>query len=126
MTLDEMDRLAAEKIMGWKLRTEYQMTIPPRSIGNGWLGIEDQKFKYSDSEWQPTRNIAQAFELLDKFPAFQLFTRYPAVKPRCECVVYTAEDPNTARVESISVVEGNTAAEAITKACLKAVGESVD
>jgi hypothetical protein len=72
--------------------------------------------------WMPTRNIAQAWELLEKFPAFQLFRRYPEVKSRHECVLYTAEDPNTAQKESLHICEADTAPLAIVKACLKAKG----
>ncbi len=54
MNLEELDRLAAEKVMGWD--------------GIYFVGIA---MKYREEMWQPTRNIAQAFELLWKLqPAY--------------------------------------------------------
>jgi hypothetical protein len=56
MNLDELNRLCAEKIMGWLWSEKYQgyeyhpkggNPVPPRN-------------------WQPTRNISQAWEVLEK------------------------------------------------------------
>lgn len=51
MTLQELDRLAGEKIMGYKL------------IMGKWI-IDD--LGYFNDYWQPTRNIAQAWQCLEK------------------------------------------------------------
>lgn len=63
--LDELDRQTAEKIMGWQLGSRQ---LPQSTVfGNAWLtpfpGSEDF---YFIKDWKPTRNIAQAFEVLEK------------------------------------------------------------
>lgn len=65
MTLDELDRLAAEKIMEWfGIYLEDNVWLLPRTpVGCIFKERED---------WQPTRNISQAWELLEKFPEWKL------------------------------------------------------
>lgn len=111
-TLDELDRLAAEKIMGWT----YTETFNLAGVEVGPGIIEKNNPAYC---WQPTRNIAQAWELLEKFPAMQFFMRNPGVSPRFECILYRHPEEN-----SVFINEAETASLAIVKACLKAKGIS--
>lgn len=60
-TLDELDRLAAEKIMGWELR--YQVWF--RATCGNEIDIK-RDFLMSHNQWQPTKNIAQAWQCLEK------------------------------------------------------------
>ena len=114
--MDELDKLAAEKIMDWKLRKEFQPTGTPREIGESWWSHGDSRFQYLKLEWQPTRNIAQAFELLENQESW-------AMKFNPEENLYTvcAEfDGNK------HCMQAETAPLAITKACLLACGVEVD
>lgn len=58
MTLDELDKLAAEKVIGWEINEHPKNAYPAywgRDTSARWL-----------TDWQPTRNISQAFECLEK------------------------------------------------------------
>ena len=105
MTLDEMDKLAAEKVMGW------------RSMGSHYAsGPMTRDRVHRKDTWQPTSNIAQAFELLEKINyAYQIFSYNDDL---IEVLIYAPQ--GLIAGESKKVV-----AEAITKACLKAVGVDV-
>lgn len=95
--MDELDKLAAEKVMG---RMPHDCNVYRDKNG----------FIY----WQPTRDIAQAWELLEKLNhAYQIYHYNDGVT---EVMIY---DPDQGPIggKSKKVV-----AEAITKACLKAVG----
>ena len=102
MTLDELDRLAAEKVMGWYL------------VFGGWFPEPDSRSKLimSIHYWQPTRNIAQAWECLEKF-------KYVSIKSYGENWRVWVDDSENCFVEE-------TAPLAITKACLKAKGVEVE
>lgn len=91
MTLDELDRMAAEKVMGGQLLC-------------------------SSPEWQPTRNIAQAWECLDKFKWAEPEINWSDEQHCWGCTF--RKGPRDGYMECT-----NTAAEAIVLACLKAHGE---
>lgn len=117
--LDKLDRLAAEKIMGWTAEDEeggLSWTFKERATG--YYVNKDDDWKWDGWEhWSPTRNIAQAWELLEKFPSYQIFCRFGAL-PKHECVVYTSEDQPLQGV----IPSAETAPLSIVKACLRAKG----
>lgn len=64
MTLDELDKLAAEKVMGWEINEHPKNAYPAywgRDTSARWI-----------TDWQPTRNISQAWECLEKFKEFRI------------------------------------------------------
>jgi hypothetical protein len=88
--LDRLDALCAEGIMGWDLSK--------RTI---------------DLFWQPTRNISQAFEVLEKFKHFRINS---TVSGPIEAVIF---DEDWKLIQNSCA---STAPLAIVKACLKAKG----
>lgn len=110
-SLDELDRLAADKVMGWHQAMFSFSSHDPFPVWHD----ESNKFVSKPEYWQPTRNIAQAYELLEKFEKF---------------TVMKFELPHIgkyrAQVNDDLLTSGETAAEAIVKACLKAKGINID
>lgn len=102
MTLDELDRLAAEKVMGYAFDDKFHV----------WL---TQDGKYVTNDWCPTRYIEQAWELLEKMGTkFRMLINYHEVNlPSYQVAIGGHE------------FSEKSAPLAITKACLKAVGEDV-
>lgn len=97
MTLDELDKLSAEKIMGFTVDQYY--------------------YELTDHfEWQPTHNISQAWECLQKLGyEYSLYS----TNGRHGCVVW----PFGANYDYVS--EADSAAEAIVCACLRAKGITI-
>lgn len=105
MTLDELDRLAAEKIMGWIM-----------DLGSAYAKDSDGNPAQEMHEiWQPTRNIAQAWECLEKLKRLG-----PAVSYSCD----TSDWECQFRYSDLEINdwESRSAPEAIVRACLKAKG----
>lgn len=69
MTLDELDRLAAEKVMGWILQIQKEPFV--KLIGwyrDGIIQYRADEQRVGDrlsDWWMPTRNIAQAWECVE-------------------------------------------------------------
>lgn len=104
--LDELDKLAAEKIMGWYYREEYKrFEYQPRG---------DATTPCSPKDWKPTRNIAQAWQCFERFEERTI----RSVKNRYEAYVSIPVDG----MHEGFYGQGGTAAEAIVRACLKAKG----
>lgn len=59
MTLDDLDRLAAEKVMGWHIDD-------PAMLMKRWITNRRDYFTLSTESWKPTRDIAQAWDMLLK------------------------------------------------------------
>lgn len=111
MTLDELDRLAAEKVMGWTfVRMHAQIDCWDDGTPN----------KIPRDCWQPTRNIAQAWECLEKHGTTAVINFIPG--HGASCVVFSKLNEN---IEPISL-QATTAPEAITRACLAARGVKID
>lgn len=111
LTLDELDRLCALKVMGWReypgIPTKWEQ---PHNPLNG-------SYRQMDKDlWQPTRNISQAFELIEHSKMWDISFKLE----RC------FDDENYYNCSLLPMVDANVNAEtaslAITKACLKAVG----
>lgn len=102
--LDELDRLAAEKVMGWV----------PTNVHDFYKEKEgDTKFVNRDY-WNPTRNISQAFECIEEMADERwLVTLYAGAQDK-SAVIY--------RYDHSFHEYGNTLPEAIVRACLKAKG----
>ncbi len=112
LSLDDLDKLAAEKIMGWHL---------PYGTEN-----DARNYCYKDSDetresWQPTRNIAQAWRILEKFDDVIKLERIPEADGEWSCIIdreiYDGLLYSNKRFQKICA----TAPEAITRACLKAI-----
>ena len=113
-TLEELDRLAAGKVMGWtiKVSTEGVKYWDPV-----WLGV---------SHWQPTRNIAQAWEcwqkILDSVEFCCCSISYPVGEGWEVSLTKMLSDEH----KPVIIVGGQgryeNASEAIVRACLAAKG----
>ena len=106
MDLDKIDRLAAEKVMGWV-------------YSNGHAGDESMEcWPY----WQPTRNIAQAWECLEKFvPKHDFSVEFQSN--------YGVDDATgwSVAIDGVSTVQfAETAPLAIVLACLRAKNIEVE
>lgn len=111
-TLDELDRLAAEKVMGMV----WSSIKINASIFEGW-SEPGREYQRLHTPWQPTRNIEQAWECLEKLSAEGWkATIYDGDQAK-SCVVFKYAD---------SFHEyGKLAPEAIVRACLKAKGVEI-
>lgn len=68
--MDELDRWLAENVMGWEFARTTE-TWTDKGRGAFWCVHEDgsnELICYTDN-WSPTRNIAQAWEVLEKVMA---------------------------------------------------------
>lgn len=110
MTLDDLDRLAAEKIMEWHIDDDGFMC--------------DRNLQWYDKDgWQPTRNISQAWECLDSLGLVHI----RLVRDGTEGVwrvglAGIGEEDQIYR----ACIEAQAAPEAIVRACLKAKGVEID
>jgi hypothetical protein len=111
--LDKLDRLCAEGIMGWQLI-------------QGCYLFEGQAFEDAENghpiaadvkSWQPTRNIAQAWEVLERFTEYSVCVLKGDSYWRCQIIL---EEPGN--IKEFHQEEANTAPLAIVRACLKAKG----
>lgn len=110
MTNDELDRLAAEKVMGWNI------SKMPSWGNDGPIILEFEGRGDPSKFWKPTSDITQAWQCLEKLnPEFLniMKTEYGGKK------LYLVEvsEKERGRSEIIS--------EAIVRACLKAKGIEV-
>lgn len=116
MTLDELDRLAAEKIMGWVLYNGGGCSMEGTYK-------EGSEYRLNRDQWQPTRNIAQAWQCLEKFiPDFEI-----TIESNRE----DSQDPSSPMkwqllfrrhyfTDGFNGPVASTICEAIVRACLKA------
>ena len=136
MTLDELDRLAAEKVMGWR-KTNIRIAINKGEdkyglmIVNSWTqrGFTDGKraifedastsFPYNLEKWQPTRNIAQAWECLEELIQAEI---YPDINYNPAGWWHVKLDLVDPFAPSVAIQNSDTAPEAIVRACLKVKG----
>ena len=100
--LDELDRLAAEKVMGWK-------EVQPGLWDCGQPVLEEL------DEWQPTRNISHAWQLIEKLSP----RLYTIAKSDSGYDIYLNE-------EEIYIQDCETISLTIVKACLKAKEENIE
>jgi Phage ABA sandwich domain len=104
MNLREIDRLVAEKVMGWKL-CKY--------------GFWETEFGDLDSEteWNPTESLDDAWVILDQFDDYELYGSPFKNEYRCK----VKKDDKWFSAES-----SESSALAICLAALKAVGVEVN
>lgn len=115
MTLDDLDRLAAEKVMGWqivKAHTQHDDGFYYMGGKPSVIEVYD-KPKIKVENWQPTRNIAQAWECLEKMEGSYNVT-WNHLHNEWFCSLWDKSHTATA----------STAPEAIVRAVLKAKGVS--
>ena len=115
-SLDELDRLCAEKVMGW-----FYVGILIVNSRKSYQTSDGSVIDFSD--WQPTRNIAQAWECLEKISAGYVIRKGPLLY---RCLLAKADSYEGE--EDLGTYEGKAdfAPLAIVLACLKAVGCEVD
>lgn len=109
----EMGRMVAEKVMGWTLVTTEGCTSH-----KSWKS-QHGKIKYSEFLFNPSTDIATAWEVLEKFPIVNL-SRIEIFEGHIHHAVEIFADENAnepVRVEAV------TAPEAICKAALIATLE---
>lgn len=119
MTLDELDRLAAEKVMGWK---DGDMAI------NG-----DWHIDLNGNKWEPTRDIAQAWECLDKIENVAQYSislsKQKNLPTYAKCSIYMDAELKQFGIYVAGIIsfkdEGETIPIAIVRACLKAKGVEI-
>lgn len=112
-TLDELDRMAAEKVMGWKAG---QL--------NTWLSEDGYLTRYAN-EWQPTGNIAQAWEVMEKATDhFSIITwsQFPESFHNYDNGKYEVRIRMKEWPRDVVSIFDNSVPLAITKACLRAAG----
>jgi hypothetical protein len=121
MTLDELDRLAAEKVMGWSLQhgVWHDMAQPEPT----WKMVIDY--------WRPTRYIAQAWECLENLRASGYCCINVEFKEGDGWCIWLRHLSSSHGEGGFDVVMGDpchpfTAPEAIVRACLKAKGVEID
>jgi hypothetical protein len=104
MDLREIDRLVAEKVMGWKL-CKY--------------GFWETEFGDldSESEWNPTESLDDAWVILDKFEDYELYASSFKNEYRCKV---------KKNGEWFSAESSESSAIAICLAALKAYGIEVE
>lgn len=110
--LNRLDELSATHVMGWRR--------DPGLTDDTYWNVASNKFALHVNDWQPTRNIAQAWECLEK-----LNPKYFEVRKTeyASAPMYVAEiavpDAFDARARDRSI------AVCIVKACLKAKGVEI-
>lgn len=111
MDLDKLDRLAAERVMGWYPAegSDAHGKIP----GDFWLD-DSAGPPRAVMDWQPTRNIAQAWECLEKMEGSYNVTWNP-LHNSWFCSLW----------DKSHTAEAETAPLAIILTCLKAKGVEV-
>lgn len=86
MTDEEIDALTAQHVMGWeylivnyfgtedetprqKVLEQWMKAVGIESVGEYWIDVEKDFWMpaYGRRGWQPTRDIAQAWQLITKF-----------------------------------------------------------
>lgn len=111
----ELDRLVSEHVMGWHIETQIYAGVTDR-----YYVDEEGYSKHRVSHWHPARNIAQAWQVLEKFPwphhRVQLMTTVTG-KWLCEIVLRGGDGP-------VRSGAAQTAARAICIAALSVMGIS--
>jgi hypothetical protein len=116
--LDKLDRLCAEGIMGWQLVQGCYLFEGQafEDAENGHPIATDEK------AWGPTRDIAQAWEVLEKFKEFEPeINYYTTFNPNWCCSLYGTDFDDEHTTDGC-YANADTAPLAIVKACLKARG----
>lgn len=117
MTLDELDRLAAEKVMGMQELSAKDF-IPVPNDGKLYF-TKLHAPECCPEPWQPTRNIAQAWECLEKFDKIgHSISMCNLRKGDWNCEIIDRDD-------GCFSSKAETAPLAIVRACLKAKGVEV-
>jgi hypothetical protein len=121
MDLREIDRLVAEKVMGWSIYKEKS--------GFEWYAVvEDGKFKFirSVETFEPTKDIRDAWKVVEKLRERRIFSLYDAWDEddnKIFCANFEYND--TYHVVDYKGYAG-TATLAICLAALKSVGVEVE
>ena len=129
MTLDELDRLAAIHVMGWRRDDDEHCPSVPLYIGTNALGLTHEKCSVED--WQPTRNIAQAWECWEKILAEAEYCCADISAPYHEGFEIkmrkhmSSHEKGQYDVHVGGCDQYRSAPEAIVRACLKAKGIEV-
>lgn len=120
MSKHEINRLLAEKVMGWQ-RGPYAIYMTPKEFGNIPTSYAWDESQMSDDEvlWNPYNDIAQAMMVAEKIIAmgyhFELkYNDYDGA--HAWCAAFDESD-----TWGFQVLECSSACEAICKAALKVV-----
>ena len=71
--MNELDEFLATQVMGWEFRRRIRHVFGAPSAWVIDIGTGEQDFVMYVEDWQPTRKIAQAFEVVEKMRAQKLF-----------------------------------------------------
>ncbi len=112
MTLDELDRLAAEKVMGWRRELFWPVSDLREDTSKPCEIWYPPGCTVSQTQPTPTRNIIQAWECLEKVNLPFDIAGTGFGHKHFYCSVFIREEKFEARATS--------APEAIIRACLKA------
>lgn len=119
MNLREIDRLIAEKVMGWEpVYDDGDLISFVTEFGTLFFSDDDE------SEWSPTIDIADAWKVVEKI--IEQFGSYSLTKIKdgghyCEVLYW-----NHGAFDVIAEAEAKTAELAICLAALKSVGVEVE
>lgn len=111
--LDRLDRLAATEIMGWSNINDLWM----QNVNNKW-----EPMYQGHSGWQPTRNIAQAWELLEKINKNFAVTRFYEKNNLSDLNIVYGAKVFLEFGHDVEYSKAETAELAIVLACLQAKG----
>ena len=122
MTNDKLNKLAAEKVLGWKYEREFVTT----GVCNGHDGVFVWTHNGEIHRELPDfcESIADAWMLMEKLDWFW----FQVGRENCDGVrwdVRTYDDYDCKAEDEINVTCEDTAPLAITKACLEAVGVEI-
>jgi hypothetical protein len=79
--MNELDKWLAENVLGWKAQWAFMWNRVVHSHEHKYCYVKDD-MEIGVTDWHPTRNITQAFEVLEKlWPDFELgiYHEYPDV-----------------------------------------------
>ncbi|MED5050605.1 hypothetical protein P9850_01810 [Anoxybacillus rupiensis] len=120
MNLREIDRLVAEKVMGWEpVYDDGDLVSFVTEFGTLFFSDDDE------CEWSPTIDIADAWKVVEKLRESKKFTLHDVLDKNDNKVYYAQFHWIEMRYVEYVGAHANTAPLAICLAALKAVGFEV-
>lgn len=112
--LDQLDRRAAVEVMGWVIsKGKYYKPDNIDDIDYCEGHVDRPNYNSGFDHWQPTRNITQAWELLEKFDKKYRDVVWDNGRSKWACFISNPDN-------QLHEAQAETAPLAITLACLKA------
>jgi hypothetical protein len=109
----EMDRLVAEKVMGWAIGSDG-CSVEERH-GRLWRGEAWEDDCYI---WRPSTNIAHAWEVVEHLRGWWTAVELKSIDECCACLI--EDNSGDVNERYVATAEADTAPLAICRAALKA------